>query len=290
MLLCASAFGLSAAILFALPQQEPEVAKATDAPAAFPAPFTLPPAALVADAAIVFDPATGEALYEKNADMPLPLASLTKLMAADVVLREYPEESVLISLEHTNEIHGEADTGLRAGTRWSVGDLVRYGLFSSSNNAMLAAASAVGGGKPTIHAMNAHAAEIGLSQARFYNPTGLDVSDSLSGGYGSARDVAVLAAEFYRNHAAYFETTMRREARFGPMEARVAAEPTARPIQDIPGVLAAKTGYTDLARGNMVAVFDVTLGRPLVAVVLRSTRDGRFRDIRTLIEAARAAN
>jgi len=54
----------------------------------------------------------------------------------------------------------------------------------------------------------------------------------------------------------------------------------------VPGFIAGKTGYTDLAGGNLVVVFDVEPGQPLIAVALGSTQEGRFSDIRALINAA----
>ncbi len=59
------------------------------------------------------------------------------------------------------------------------------------------------------------------------------------------------------------------------------------PLQDMHGFVAAKTGYTDLAGGNLVAIYDLEPGLTVVAAVLGSTRDGRFDDIKTLITAAR---
>lgn len=291
-LLSLAAVGVSAALLATMPFATP--AGAFDVPLArapFPLPLSLAPEALEAEAAILYDPADGRILYQKNAELPLPLASLTKLMAADVVLSgNDPKVPVVISAAHAAEIYGSGDTGLRAGQLWSVGELIRYGLLSSSNNAMLAAASAMASAATTtVDAMNERARTIGLTQSRFYNSTGLDINASLSGGYGSALDVAMLAADFYRNHAAYFGSTLLSSAQFGPSGEKIAAHPTAEPILDLPGILAAKTGYTDLAHGNMVAIFDLTIGRPIVAVVLHSTRQGRFTDIRTLIEAARQA-
>ena len=64
---------------------------------------------------------------------------------------------------------------------------------------------------------------------------------------------------------------------------------TSVPLQSIPGFVAAKTGYTDLAGGNVVAVFDLEPGRAVVAAVLGSTHKGRFDDMKILIEAARSS-
>lgn len=62
---------------------------------------------------------------------------------------------------------------------------------------------------------------------------------------------------------------------------------TALPLSSLPGFVGAKTGYTDLAGGNLVVIFDIEIGHPLVAVVLGSTEQGRFDDIRTLAHAIR---
>ena len=52
-----------------------------------------------------------------------------------------------------------------------------------------------------------------------------------------------------------------------------------------PGILGSKTGYTDLAGGNLVIVFDVGINHPVAAVVLGSTREGRFEDMAKLTQA-----
>ncbi|MDZ4226360.1 MAG: hypothetical protein U1C66_02630, partial [Patescibacteria group bacterium] len=65
------------------------------------------------------------------------------------------------------------------------------------------------------------------------------------------------------------------------------ATSTAAPLLDMPGFVGAKTGFTDLAGGNLVAAFDLELGRPVVIVALGSTLEGRFADVKLLLEAAR---
>ena len=57
----------------------------------------------------------------------------------------------------------------------------------------------------------------------------------------------------------------------------------------IPGLIMGKTGYTDLAGGNLAVVFDVGLSHPVIAVVLGSTIDGRFTDMKQIVPAARKA-
>ncbi len=55
-------------------------------------------------------------------------------------------------------------------------------------------------------------------------------------------------------------------------------------LGEIPGLLMGKTGFTDLAGGNLAVVFEAGPARPIVVVVLGSTREGRFADMRILVE------
>ncbi len=248
--------------------------------------FPLQPQALAAEAAIVYDPGTKQVLFSKNDEEQLPLASLTKLMTADVALGERSAtSSVRISRA---AIATEGDSGLKAGETWKLGELLRYSLLVSSNDGMAAVAES-GGGGAFIKKMNANAERLGLAQSYFLDPTGLDMTLGVSGAYGSARDVALLAAAFYASHPSIFESTVRTGAAYEAGGGVLTGKPTATPILDIPGLIGAKTGYTDLAGGNLVAVFDRSIGHPLVAVVLHSTEKGRFEDIRALIEAARSS-
>src|SRR3989344_2030307 len=159
---------------------------AGEAAAPFPPQIALNPEVLAARAAVVYDPVAGRVLFSKNAGESLPLASLTKLMAAHAILSEHPDDILItISLE---ALRSEGDSGLRAGEVWGLHDLLILGLVASSNDAMAAAAGSVGGG--VVEAMNRTATRLGLTETYFLNPTGLDLDPEVSGAYGSARDVA----------------------------------------------------------------------------------------------------
>ena len=249
-----------------------------------PRPLTvsLDPTSLTAKAAILYDPTLHLVLYQKNADQSLPLASITKLMTAEVVLAsKSPATPVTITAE---DIKPSGDWGFKPGETVALGDLLSFGLIVSSNDAMAAVASSLG--SDAITKMNETAAAMGLTKTYFLNPTGLDVSQSVSGAYSSAYDVARLAATFYQDHPDYFVQTTESGATIAVQGQDLAAAATALPLSNLPGFIAGKTGYTDLAGGNLVVVFDVEPGHPLVAAVLGSTADGRFSDIRTLVNAA----
>jgi D-alanyl-D-alanine carboxypeptidase (penicillin-binding protein 5/6) len=243
----------------------------------------IPPQQVMARAAIVYDPVSKQIIFEKNGDERLPLASLTKLMSADAVLAH---ESATTTVEITrDDLKPSGDWGLRVGDRWNLVDLVRFGLVASSNDAMAAAAGVLGDNG--IDAMNHRAQELGLTQTYFFNPTGLDLDIETAGAYGSAHDVAILAAAFLAAHPALFEATVAPSVTIRSGTEILHATSTAGPLLDIPGLIGAKTGYTDLAGGNLVAAVDISVGHPLIIAVLGSTREGRFEDVKTLVGAAR---
>ncbi len=239
---------------------------------------------VLAKTAILYDVNSGTVLYQKNANREMPLASLTKLMGAYSVLASRDGSTVVEITPDT--IATEGDTGLRAGEAYELTDLVRLALVASSNDAAAAVATSLG--EDYLLAMNSAAQHLGLTKTRFLNPTGLDLGPETAGGYGSAYDVARLAAAFFKAHPALFEETVHADVSVSKAGGELVAAATAAPLRDIPGLIGGKTGFTDLAGGNLVVAFDLEVGRPVIAVVLGSTREGRFSDIRTLISAARA--
>lgn len=284
LLLCTVAFVSGVGAVSTLNRVQNDAAQAAAA-ALFPRPAALDPAALQAKAAVIYDPLDDRILYAKNSHMQLPLASLTKLITAAAVLNHADaRQTVNVTAQ---SLTPQGDWGLRAGDRLSLSSLLHLGLVASSNDAMAAAAESLGA--DYMKTLNATAEEMGLSRMHFLNPTGLDETATTAGGYGSAYDTARLAALFYRDHPEYFNLTSQKSVSIQDGGRTLSADATAIPLTSVPGLIAAKTGYTDLAGGNLVVVFDVEIGHPLVAVVLGSTEEGRFSDMRTLISTVRDA-
>jgi D-alanyl-D-alanine carboxypeptidase len=246
-------------------------------------PIALAPDELAAKAAIVYEPASGRVLYGKNTEEQLPLASLTKLATALAVLSQDENRLVTVTAEALAE---EGDSGLSVGDLWRLGDLVAFGLTTSSNDAMAAAAQALTR-EETVAKMNRDAKAYGMAQSYFLNPTGLDISSSTAGAYGSARDVAYLVTALLTRHSSIFEATAYAPEPEG--DSGKGAQSTLTPLASLPGLIAAKTGYTDLAGGNLAVAADIGLSEPVVVVVLGSTIDGRFEDAQKLIKAVAAA-
>lgn len=125
--------------------------------------------------ALVLDTNTSEELLAKNANRVVPIASITKLMTAMVVLdAKLPlEEKLKISNDDRDLVMGTTSR-LQVGWTLSREDLLHLALMSSENRAAAALSRYYPGGRPAfIDAMNAKAAELGMTKTRFVNPNGL---------------------------------------------------------------------------------------------------------------------
>jgi len=254
-------------------------------------------ATLEARAAYVYDVKNDSVLYAHGGYEVLPLASLTKLMAALVVSETLPKDAVVTIT--ANDIKTEGDTGLRVGERWNLSDIIGFTLMTSSNDGASALASAAGSLGQTmyeipaeqaradfVNKMNTKAEELGLRGTRFFNGTGLDLNGEISGGYGTARDVALLMAEAVRTMYDDLSITALPQTSISSLaNIRHVSTNTNEYVGRIPNLIASKTGYTDLAGGNLVIAFDAGLMRPIIISVLGSSREGRFTDVEKLVWA-----
>lgn len=289
------------AITFLLPQFTTPSQSSTDAAAALLASSTptAPPGpdaylniSLIGKAAIVYDLTNGQTLYSQNSDASLPLASITKLLtlyAASSVLA--PSTPVTMSSTSLAEINDAADAGFKIGETFSFEDIGRLALAASSNagaEAIIEAADAQRGTDTTVLLASA-ASQLGLSQTHAVNGTGLDESSELSGGYGSAHDVAVLAGALLQKSPLIARATTQKYVTV--TSAQGIAHSFANTDIDVarfPNLLLSKTGYTDLAGGNLVIVYDTGINHPVAIVVLGSTESGRFTDMQELMKATLA--
>lgn len=248
---------------------------------------------LIARAAIVYDVKNKKILYAKNEHEVYPLASITKVLTALTAVELLPKDTVVtIKKEFLDQ---EGDSGLHVNEKWNLSDLIDYSLMVSSNDGAAAIASAAGAfqtntnptnlsRKDFIVAMNATAKKIGMESSEFHNESGLDVSKSQSGGYGSAEDIAMLFAYALKNHPEVLSATRYQNLSFVSVDKiKHNAENTDTVLGSIPAVLGSKTGYTELAGGNLAVMFEPTIERPVVVVVLGSTYDGRFDDMKNLV-------
>lgn len=255
-----------------------------------------PNVTLLAGAAIVLDETTGEILFEKNADVQLPLASLTKIMTV-LVASELAPDNVVVSISG-DALKTEGENGFTEGERWRFEDLLEAMLVKSSNDSAAAIASVAGAFAPVgtssadtleerfIERMNERAKELRLSATYFLNPTGLDTNEAVSGGYGSARDTALLFGKAVRRAPMAFEATREESVTLHSLDdAKYTFDNTNTEVKGLPGIIASKTGFTDLAGGNLAVMFEAGPVHPITIIVLGSTKEGRFEDAKKLSEA-----
>jgi D-alanyl-D-alanine endopeptidase (penicillin-binding protein 7) len=143
----------------------------------------------------VLDQSGQQILYAKNVDAVVPIASLTKLMTALVVLESgMPlNESIAISAEDVDDLK-HTRSRLKVGTTLARGELLKLALMASENRAAAALARAYPGGtQGFVAAMNHKAVELGMRRTRYVDGTGLS-SENVS----TAQDLARLAAAAYR--------------------------------------------------------------------------------------------
>jgi len=244
---------------------------------------------IIAQAAIVFDLTTGETFYSKNADTQLPLASLTKLLTVYAALRAMPPDALItIPIDATRVT---APRAFSAGQTFTLADLARLTLTASLNDgaATIAEAAATAEHRSQSDMLAATAAALNLSQTYAVNGSGLDVNAAISGGYGSAHDLALLAGTLVAHApdiaAATTHTTTQAMSAGGTLLIVKNTDPI---ISTVPRLLLSKTGYTDLAGGNLALVFDSGIGHPIAVIVLGSTEKARFTDGAALVAATLA--
>jgi D-alanyl-D-alanine carboxypeptidase (penicillin-binding protein 5/6) len=246
---------------------------------------------LRANAAYVWDVRSQRALYAKNEDEALPLASITKLMTA-LLAYELIDDDADTTIPAA-AIKQEGASGLSVGERLSVEQLRELALISSSNDAAYALAASVGtllGDKDPaaqfIAGMNIRADELDLNSLEFWNTTGLDLSETKPGAIGSAKDVSFLMEYIVENYPEIITPTQETAARvYNTAGAYYDVNNTNEAATEIPNMIGSKTGYTDLAGGNLTIAFDAGFDRPIIITVLGSTRDERFTDVLTLVKA-----
>lgn len=254
-----------------------------------------------AKSAYVFDVARGKMLYAKNENAILPLASLTKMMTA-IVATDLVPKSTIVYIDK-DDIKAEGDSGLLVGEKWRMSDIIDFTLTTSSNDGASAIATVAGSFGQSeygaskeqaktdfVNRMNLKTQEIGLLNTRFLNETGLDLTEDYSGAYGTAKDVALLMAYAIKNKSEVVDATSRGRFSVSSLNGfgHIATN-TNKIISDIPGIIASKTGFTDLAGGNLVIAFDAGMMHPIIVSVLGSSIDGRFNDVEKLVNAALAS-
>lgn len=251
-------------------------------------PKTLPPPVIEAKAARARDLLNGETLFSKNSGDILPLASLTKVVSLLVILELadlYEEVIVSQSAVLTPE-----PSSLVVGEKLQVVDLATMAMVESSNDAVAALVEYVADKNGVaqelskdwfLNLMRQKVEAFGINEMMLFDFTGLDIDDNFAGAYGTAEDVLKITGQS-RNSILW---------QLGDIREVVSQEgivhtlkPTNTLYQELSSLIGAKTGFTDIAGGNLLVIVEYPLGNPVGIVVLGSSEEGRFEDVKKILD------
>ncbi|RZF30374.1 D-alanyl-D-alanine carboxypeptidase [Paraburkholderia sp. UYCP14C] len=234
---------------------------------------------LYSHSAIVYDVGRGEVLLEKNADDVQPIASLTKLMTAMVVLdsAQSLRDTVTVADDDIDRFK-HSGSRIPVGASLERGEMLRLALMSSENRAASALSRAFPGGQPVfVRKMNEKARALHLANTRFDDPTGLSPDD-----LSTARDVVKMAqAAAHYPLISEYTTLPRYEEEIGTRTRFYHnTDPVVRAAEW--DVLVAKTGYIRESGRCIVVDAQMPNGQVMIALLGSKTSWGRSADLVTI--------
>ena len=202
-------------------------------------------------AAYVMDARSGETLYAKNADTPLPPASLTKMMTLYLAFQDIEAGKVsldtMITISKNAADQAPTRLGLKAGQKIALRYLIRAAAVKSANDAAAAIGDALAGSQSKWAArMTSTAKRLGMKHSTFKNANGLSAKGHLS----TAHDMSILGRHLFYDFPQYYNIFSRRSTDAG----LATVTNTNRKFLDAyEGADGIKTGYTDAAGFNLTA-------------------------------------
>lgn len=218
-------------------------------------------------------------VFEKNSDVKLPIASLTKLMTAVVAIDNY-NLSDFTSVSRQADLQDSANQDVRLGSKLSVESFLKIMLIQSSNKSAFALSEIMGRQK-FVNAMNKKAQDLGLNNTFFEDSTGLG-SKNIS----TAKDLSMLAKYILKNYPKIAQISSAKELdvpNFGKIIN------TDQLLGEISGVVFSKTGFTSEANGCLLlATKNSNTGNYFINIILGA--DDRFSEMRKLVNWLSAIN
>lgn len=240
------------------------------------------------NAVLVLDGTDNKVIFSRRADTPLPIASITKLMTALVVMdAQQPLDEMLKVGSADRSLRKSMATRLAVGTKLTRGDLMCLALMSSENRAARALGQSYPGGEAAcVRAMNARARSLGMTHASFADPAGLS-----SRNVASATDLGRLVIAASKNaRIREYSTCQSHSVRVGRTMLEFRNTNTLVRKADW-SITVQKTGYIQEA-GQCLVMQAMVEGRPTIFVLLDSygkyTRTADARRIRRWMEARAA--
>lgn len=225
--------------------------------------------------AILMEASTGQILYEKNSNEPLPPASVTKIMTLLLVMEAIAEGKIKYTDTVTASAHacsmGGSQIYLKEGEQMSVEDMIKSVVIASANDAAVALAEHVSGSEEAfVTQMNERAKQLGMVNTNFENTNGLD--DTATAHLTSSKDIAIMSRELIKHkkiteYSSIWMDTVR-DGQFGLTN-------TNRLVRFYKGATGLKTGSTSKA-GFCISATAERDGMTLICVIMAApTRDVR---------------
>lgn len=232
-------------------------------------------------------------LFRKLEKEKMPIASLTKLMTALVVLKDYDlSQRVKISKKAFNQKEDRGE--LKEGDVFSAKDLLYITLIESSNDAAFAL-SEIKGEKEFVDLMNLEAKKLALRNTYFSNPTGLDPTYSTTTptatiNYSTGEDLVKLIQHLLKNYPLVWEILSEKEYNLytpkGDFHHKL--ETTNELLEEFPEIIGGKTGWTKRAGGCLISVLESPVNNKfLIILVLNSPN--RFEETKKIINWTKKA-
>ena len=162
--------------------------------------------------ALLMEVSTGQVLFEQEADVPLPPASVTKVMTMLLIMEAIDSGSLswedTVTASEAAAAKGGSQVYLKAGETMTVRDMLKSIAVSSANDCACAMAEHLAGSEEAfVERMNARARELGMENTHFVNCTGLDDGPEAEKHRTSARDIAIMSRELLLEHPQITEFT-----------------------------------------------------------------------------------
>jgi D-alanyl-D-alanine carboxypeptidase (penicillin-binding protein 5/6) len=249
--------------------------------------------------ALLINADTGAVLYEKDAHRRADPASIIKVATTLYALQKLPLDQVVTIQKDAVQLitkggavyhlhHDASNMKLLLGDRATVSDLVKGTILASACDGANALAEAVSGTIPKfMEELQEYLQGLGCRETRFITPSGLPAPDQ----YTTAHDLAVLAQAAFAHPflreafrlSEYVKPAMGKSASEKFFTSNYLIRPD-KPFYD-PRVIGGKTGHSTRAKFSLVVAAEKG-ERRLIAVLLQSTKEGRFRDATRLFDAA----
>jgi serine-type D-Ala-D-Ala carboxypeptidase (penicillin-binding protein 5/6) len=218
-----------------------------------------------AEHAILLDGDSGQVLWAKDADVPMPPASMSKLMTLELLFQRLKDGRVKLTdkfpvSQRAWSERGGSEMFVKLGDSMTVEDLIRGIIVMSANDGCIVVAEGLGGTVENfVSMMNARAKQLGLAQSHFVNPNGLPQPP---GQLMSAADLAHLARHLVRDYPAYYHYFNDRSFQWSG----ISQENRNLVLEKFPGADGLKTGHTDAA-GYGITTSAVQNGQRLILVL-----------------------